>query len=94
VMEDLRVVTSGDNWSAAPGFVVLHLTQAPLTGELSSQQETPKALTLIGGFHDDVNGVCGGPSGDRWLWSTLLVCEHVILGEYKARQHILYTGGE
>ena len=27
VLEDLRGVKSGDNWSATPGFVVLHLAE-------------------------------------------------------------------
>jgi hypothetical protein len=85
VLEDWRGVTSGDNWSAAPGFIVLHLTRALRDKEQSSHQETSQALTLIGGFHDDVNGFCGGTSGDRWLWSTLIVFENVILGEYHCR---------
>jgi hypothetical protein len=85
VLEDLRGVTSGDNWSAAPGFVVLHLTRAPCNKEQSSHQEISKAPTLIGGFHNDVNGCCGGTSGDRWRQSTIIVCEHVILGEYHRR---------
>jgi hypothetical protein len=85
VLEDLRGVTCDDNWSAAPGFVVLHLTRAPCHKEQSSHQETSKALTLIGGFHDGVNGCCGGTSCDRWLRSTIIVCEHVILGEYHRR---------
>jgi len=81
VLEDWRGVTRGDNWSAAPGFIVLHLTRALCYKAQSSHQETSQALNLIGGFHDDVNGVCGGPSGDRWLRSTLIVCEHVRLAE-------------
>lgn len=85
VLEDWRGVTSGDHWAAAPGFVVLHWTRAPGNKEQRSHHETFNALTLIGGFHDDVNGCCGGPSGDRWRRSTLIVCEHVRLGEYHRR---------
>ena len=81
MLEDWRGVTSGDNWSASPGFIVLHLTRALCHKEQSSHQETSKALTLIGGFHDDVKGVCGGPSGDRWLQSTIIVFAHVIRAE-------------
>jgi hypothetical protein len=92
VLEDLRGVTSGDNWSAAPGFVVLHLTGAPCNKEQSSNQETSKALTLIDGFHDDVNGFCGGTSSDRWLRSTIIVVEHVILAEYDCRYDWLQSG--
>ena len=85
MLEDWRGVTSGDNWSAAPSFIVLHLTRALGHKAQSSHQETSKALTLIGGFHDDVNGVCGGTSGDRWPRSIIIVFEHVILAEYDGR---------
>jgi hypothetical protein len=82
VLEDGRGVTSGDNGSAAPGFIVLHLTRALGHKGQSSHQETSQTLTLIGGFRDDVKGVCGGTASDRWLRPTLIVfgvC--AILGE-------------
>ena len=82
MLEDGRGVTSGDNGSAAPGFIVLHLTRALCYKEQSSHQATSQALNLIGGFYDDVNGFCGGTAGDRWLRPTLIVfgvC--AILGE-------------
>jgi hypothetical protein len=85
VLEDWRDVTSGDNWSAASGFIVLHLTRALGHKAQSSHQETSQALTLIGGFHDDVNGVGGGTSGNRWRRSTSIVCAHVRLDAYDCR---------
>jgi hypothetical protein len=40
VLEDLRGVKSGDNWSATPGFVVLHLAE-PHSTRSGAQTKKP-----------------------------------------------------